>query len=1032
MHDAPVRPGSRWRVLFLLFFLSGVSGLIYESIWSRYIRLFVGSAATAQILVLSLFMGGMSAGALLAGRYLSRLRSPVLAYGVIEGLVGLYALAFPYLQAGAMRLSYDVLFPALGGGTAVVVTKWLIAALLILPPCVMLGTTFPLMSVGILRRDLVHSGEVLSLLYFTNSLGASIGAVVSGFVLVGWLGLPGTLMVAAAINIFIMLVATRDREQSKPIERREPSEGTVEEDGESGGQKASSRGPLVWLFLAVAFGTGLSSFMYEIGWIRLLSMVLGSATHSFEVMLSAFILGLAMGGLFIRKRMDRLRHPEVTLAIIQMAMGLAAILTLPAYELAVDAMSWLMEHEAGTRDLMWMQLKLERTESLWRVFNVLRYLLCLLIMFPATFCAGMTLPLLTHVMLKRGQAEGVVGHVYGVNTLGSICGAVAAGLLLMPVIGIKGVVILGAAFDMVLGVLLIRHEVKIGRASAQLRRFVYTAAGGTVLVLVMASRAIHVDPMVLTSTVFRKGRDVLPSQWEILSYVDGRTSSVTVVHRTEYVGYHILYANGKPDASVMLERWPPGRSPDAGPDLTGDEPTQILMGIIPLMVKPDATHGAIIGFGSGVTCHTVLGSPTLERLDTVEIEPEMVEGSRFFMPVNHRAYEDPRNHIIYDDAKAHFASAGGQYDFIFSEPTNPWVSGVSSLFTVEFYQEIKRYLRPGGVLGQWLHGYELSDELMMSVLAAIDQEFEDYLIVRIGTLDWIILSSPEGEIPPLAEEVMSWPGLQDSFELLGIHDMGQIDALVVANRRLLHPFISTRQPNRDVRPLLDTGAEKARFMRSEAQFLHALRFAPGPVMSVLGGFEARRYPPGGIGDLRDPHILEEPEEAALLIRSFEDEDLRVPRGLRGVLMPIWKQHHATGPGDWDHWLVATYEVFEAVSPHVDVASSPWWALVLATASRPDAPEVVKRSVEIMDALARREAERLWSALEPTWDDEDFPLPKGTRALAGLVALELMGAEPERRRAFAQKRLAPRGEVAEGEPVTSEHWSFRVLTAYAER
>src|SRR5690606_23981971 len=160
---------------------------------------------------------------------------------------------------------------------------------------------------------------------------------------------------------------------------------------------------------AVAFGTGLSSFMYEIGWIRLLSMVLGSATHSFEVMLSAFILGLAMGGLFIRKRMDGYKRPEVVLAVVQLAMGLSAIATLPLSELAVGGMGWLMDDDAGTRSVLGVTFSVERTESLWITFNVIRYLLCLLIMFPATFCAGMTLPLLTHVMLKRGQPESVVG-----------------------------------------------------------------------------------------------------------------------------------------------------------------------------------------------------------------------------------------------------------------------------------------------------------------------------------------------------------------------------------------------------------------------------------------------------------------------------------------------------------------------------------------------------------------------------------------------------------------------------------------------
>jgi len=167
----------RSRHLFLLFFLSGISGLVYESLWSRYLKLFVGSAATAQILVLALFMGGMSLGSLLAGRYSARIQRPVLAYGAIEGLIGLYAMAFPYLYVGITRLCYDVVFPAVGGG-GVVLAKWTAAGLLIAPPCILLGTTFPLMSVGILRRDRERSGEILSFLYFSNSFGATRGALI--------------------------------------------------------------------------------------------------------------------------------------------------------------------------------------------------------------------------------------------------------------------------------------------------------------------------------------------------------------------------------------------------------------------------------------------------------------------------------------------------------------------------------------------------------------------------------------------------------------------------------------------------------------------------------------------------------------------------------------------------------------------------------------------------------------------------------------------------------------------------------------
>ena len=159
----------------------------------------------------------MSIGAFLAGRVLKRFRAPVVAYGIIEGLIGLYALAFPHLFSFASRMAYDVIFPALGGGEAVGIAKWIIAGSMILPPCILLGMTFPLMSVGILRREKKRAGQVLAVLYFTNSLGAAMGAVFSGFGLVPWVGLPGALMVAAALNITIMVVAMQDRGAAPPI-----------------------------------------------------------------------------------------------------------------------------------------------------------------------------------------------------------------------------------------------------------------------------------------------------------------------------------------------------------------------------------------------------------------------------------------------------------------------------------------------------------------------------------------------------------------------------------------------------------------------------------------------------------------------------------------------------------------------------------------------------------------------------------------------------------------------------------------------
>jgi predicted membrane-bound spermidine synthase len=995
-----------WNTLFLLFFLSGLSGLIYESLWSRYIRQFVGSAATAQILVLALFMGGMSLGALIAGRSLRNIRRPVVAYGIIEGLIGLYALAFPSVHEAATRLCYDVIFPALGGGTAVSLTKWVVAGALVLPATTLLGMTFPLMSVGILRRDPQRSGEILSALYFTNSLGAALGALLSGFVLVAHIGLPGALAFGAALNLAIAVVAVRDREAVAPLDH-----GVAAEDAPT-----MSSG-LVLLFLCTAFGTGLSSFMYEIGWIRLLSMILGSATHSFEVMLSAFIFGMALGGFWVRKRLDKFRRPELVLGIVQLVMGLSAIATLPAYRVAVELMGGLL---AGD----------ERTYGLWIAFNVVRYLLCLLIMLPATFCAGMTLPLLTHVMLRRGRPEGEVGRVYGVNTLGAIAGAVLAGIVLMPVIGLKNVIVAGAVIDMVLGLVLVKIATDTATGAAGESRLLRTSLVGALATTAIGLFVIKVDPMVLTATVFRHGRTRLPDDYEIKLYVDGRTASVTLLENTPIPGHFIIYTNGKPDASVKSVRWPEGRRKEQGPQIAGDEPNQFLVGLLPYMVRPNATHGALIGFGSGVTCHTVLGSPTLERLDTIEIEANMVRGAKLMGGVNERAYSDPRNHIWYDDAKAYFAAAATTYDFIISEPTNPWVSGVSSLFTVEFYREAKRYLKPGGVMAQWLQGYELGDPLLLTVLAALDDEFSDYLIVRVGERDWMILAVAEGTIGPLSAEPLAWDGMAETLELLGVRDIGQLDGLIVANRKMLHPYVGELQPNTDAFPILDTRAEHARFLRLSAELLHGIRFTPAPLLQVLGGIERRDYPLAGIGDLREAHVMIETEQAATSMRRLGDPGAPLPEGQSAERVDRWRTQEkraAAGEADWVAWLNATYDLYREVGPHLAVHRTPWWPQVLARARSEAAPAEVRETIELLDALDRREGERLWAAVQALLDARDYQIPPRMVRIAGVVALELRDAPRAERVAFAEAHMAD----AIGDE-TSEGRAYAALRAYALR
>src|SRR5688572_8269924 len=452
--------------LYALFTISGFCGLIYESIWSHYLRNYLGHAAHGQTVVLVIFVGGLALGAGLAGRYTDRLREPLIAYAAAEIVVALFAFVFHPMFVGFTGWAYDALLPAVCGESAWCGTQWLTAALMIAVPATALGATFPWMVAGILRRYPEAPGHEISALYFLNSFGAVVGVLASAFVFIPTLGLPATVMTAGALNLLVGLavlgiVGVTKRTRKAAV----PAESVIEPASPARGRKAKRAGvtpaererepvapanaqvaprSLVVTFLVVAALTGMSSFIYEIVWIRMLSLVLGASTHAFELMLAAFILGLALGGAWIRNRIDRIVDVRSFLGHVQVLMGLAAALTLPLYAASFDMFAYLL---AG----------LSRTGPGYMLFHIASASIALAVMLPATFLGGMTLPLLTHRLLLAGAGERAIGSVYAWNTFGAIVGVIVAVHVLVPAMGLKGALLAGALVDILLGVYLLRR-----------------------------------------------------------------------------------------------------------------------------------------------------------------------------------------------------------------------------------------------------------------------------------------------------------------------------------------------------------------------------------------------------------------------------------------------------------------------------------------------------------------------------------------------------------------------------------------------
>jgi hypothetical protein len=329
-------------------------------------------------------------------------------------------------------------------------------------------------------------------------------------------------------------------------------------------------------------------------------------------------------------------------------MGSLAVATLPVYVLTFHAMAGLLN-------------ALELNEGGYRVFTVVRYLFCLAVMLPATFCAGVTLPLITRILMARGVGERAIGQVYAVNTLGSILGAAAAGLVLMPLLGLKWLLVAGAMIDVGLGLwLLASHRVLAGGPAAapapagrppRAAWLARTARAGTgallptavvgvgVLLLVATTTPFHAA--VLTSGVYRYAKVSDPRGYDVPFYRDGRTATVSV-RRALGTQMLTLATNGKPDASLSLGWIRPGPGDTLRRALAGDQVTQALLPLLTLAHHPRARTAAVIGQGSGMTSHLLLGSPNLRALSTIDIEPEMIAGSRAFYPANRRVFDDPR------------------------------------------------------------------------------------------------------------------------------------------------------------------------------------------------------------------------------------------------------------------------------------------------------------------------------------------------------------------------------------------------------
>ena len=766
----------------VLFIVSGATGLIYQIAWFKYLSLFLGNTTYAQTIVLATFMGGLAIGASLWGRRADRTKSPIVLYGALEFFIGLYCVMYPWFMTIVKNLfviSVHALHLA-SDGSAVLFLKLVISVLTLLLPTILMGGTLPVL-VRFLTHNVEESGKNVATLYFLNSFGAVIGSLLGGFFLVPMAGLHLTVVSAGVINILIAVAAFVLGTQKQLA--------GSEDEQTMASELPPSSDLHVLLAVTVAGVSGLAAMIYEVAWVRLLIPVIGSSTYSYTLMLVAFIAGITIGSWIVSIFIRRWKNLFAVLALCQLLIGVSMALMLPLYG-RVPYYFW----HVGTI--------ITRSDTTYPLFLILQFIIGLSIMIIPTIFLGMSLPLASRIAARSVQVLGkTVGTVFSVNTVGTVFGSLAAGLVLIPLIGVRHAIEVGLVLNIACGVLL----TVVDTGQSKLRRGIVVVLA-TLLASLTFVFGSNWNQMVTLSGVFRQfgANHQPPSSYaefvqisrfqNVLYYKEGASATVGVVSSPSGNGtQNVLIINGKADASSV-----------------GDLPTQVLLGQVPAMLHPHPDTVLVIGFGSGVTAGSVLTHP-VKRVECVEISPEVIAASRFFEHVNNKPLEDPRTKLFIDDALSFLKLSETNYDVVISEPSNPWIAGIGNLYTTEFFETCKKKLHPKGLMVQWFHLYEIDDVTFKLVVRTFRSVFPHVIVWQSLTPDLLLIGSKDSVKLDEAtlREKLSIPGVKKDLDRIQIPDVATFLSLQMISEGPVREYASAGPFNTEDKPLLEYWAPKA-------------------------------------------------------------------------------------------------------------------------------------------------------------------------------------------------------------------------------
>ena len=789
------RPSFSSKTLSSVFFLSGVAGLGYQVVWGRWLHAVFGASAWAHAAILSAFMAGLALGSYAAGRYCEGIRGsrpktdPIKVYGVIELLIGAWALSFPWLLDVAVFLQGKFFFHLVEETTVYGLIRFAFCFTILLVPTALMGATFPLLSDYVSRRSDAPA-RWAGLLYSLNTAGAVAGALLGGFYLVAHFGLTASNNFLVLINFGVaaiaILVARHNRMPAEMTTDRNTKAATGEDPTAGHGHRARLYGLVLGLFLV----NGFFNLSYEVLWARALALIIGTTTYAFSVMLAVFLAGIAAGSWWMTRRYPTLKNPLRLLLAIQAAMAIWVL----ASPLLVNALPYIFLQGLWAFGITW-------TTSV-----VLKCVLCVLLLFPLTFAMGAVFPLGINLAFTRPERLArEVGDLYSINTAGGILGAFIAGFAVIPFLGVERGIALTALLHLITVAILLLNS-KDAREVLRPQARIWAAVAGLALVLPLMAQW---NPLILASGVYFQPRTFydtagnlrlkeMMSQVTLRYHAEGASATVDVLENP--TGFRALAINGK---SVATSNY-------------YDYRVQRLLGILPLLLHPEPKRILVIGLGTGMTSGTSSIDPATESLKIIEINREVIGATEHFLEWNLGVVNKSGTRIVVEDATHYLRFTPERFDVITSDPIHPFVAGAGNLYSIDSYQEALAKLNPGGVFCQWVPLYQLDDPDINSILRTFDEVWDNATVWVTGK-DFVLCGARDSymsDFETFRAKASSEP-YAEILQLLGFWTPEEVLSAYVGRLSSLRTEFGEAVVNTVERPYLEFSAPRSIFLNTD-------------------------------------------------------------------------------------------------------------------------------------------------------------------------------------------------------------------------